>query len=188
MARSETRVIDGVGPVLFEKSTRARRINITVRPFRGVRVAVPRGMSFARAEGFARSKRAWMARHLERMRARETAAEGAERFAPVDRTTARSILQARLEELSARHGLPYNRLFVRNQKTIWGSCSDKKNINLNMNLVRLPSRLMDYVIVHELVHTRIMNHGSRFWRELERCVPGAKKADRELKKYGLELK
>lgn len=186
--RAETRLITGVGPVLFERSRRARRINISVRPFRGVRVAVPRGVSFARAEEAIRDKTGWMRRHLERMRAEEAAHEALKREnGPLDEKAARRKLTGRLEELSARFALTYSRVFIRRQKTLWGSCSAKGNISLNVQLAALPAHLMDYVITHELVHTRFLNHGKGFWAELERLYPGAREADRELRKYRLGL-
>jgi len=187
-AASETREVEGLGPVLFERSARARRVNITIRPFKGIRVAVPRGVSFDRAEKFVKSKAGWALRHLARMKELERAqVEFAESCRPVDRKRAGEELAGRLERLSQAHGLSYSRLFIRCQRTRWGSCSAKGNISLNAKLVNLPEELIDYVIVHELVHTRIMSHSRSFWAELERRVPGARAMDRELKKYRLAV-
>jgi hypothetical protein len=72
---------------------------------------------------------------------------------------------------------------VKNQKTRWGSCSEKNNINLNANLVLLPDELIDYAILHELVHTRVKKHSKRFWDELDKLVGNAKKLDQKLKKH-----
>jgi hypothetical protein len=102
----------------------------------------------------------------------------------LDREDARKILNQRLSELAAEHNFEYNRVFIRRQKTRWGSCSSKNNINLNMNLLHLPSELVDYVLLHELTHTRVKDHSSNFWDELETVCPGAKKKRRRLKKYG----
>ena len=187
-ASSETREVDGLGLVLFERSAKARHVVITVRPFKGIRVAVPRGVSFDRADKFVRTKARWAIRHLERMKEVERAQmEFAESCAPVNRKKASRELAERLERLSAEHGLPYNRLSIRCQRTRWGSCSAKNNISLNVKLVALPAELMDYVIVHELVHTRIMNHSRAFWAELERRLPGSKAMDARLKKYRLAV-
>jgi predicted metal-dependent hydrolase len=76
---------------------------------------------------------------------------------------------------------------VKNQKTRWGSCSEKNNINLNVNLVLLPDELIDYAILHELVHTRVKNHSKRFWAELDKLVGDAKKNDKKLKNHRLHL-
>jgi predicted metal-dependent hydrolase len=93
----------------------------------------------------------------------------------------------RLNRLAQRHGFRYNRVFVRNQKTRWGSCSALNNISLNINLVRLPQELIDYTILHELVHTRIKNHSRRFWQELDKILGDAKQIDKKLSEYGALL-
>ena len=105
----------------------------------------------------------------------------------IDRRAAKRMLVSRLDELAREYGFAYNRVFVRNQKTLWGSCSHQNNINLNVNLVRLRSELMDYVILHELVHTQIKNHSRRFWATLDQYVGNAKKLDKELKTHVLGL-
>ncbi len=183
-------VISGIGEVVLEKSSRARHMNLSIRPFRGIRVAVPWGVSFEAAEAFARSKSQWLIKHLPKLKALEQEAAKRQSDSPaglMDRQTARSILIKRLDLLSAKSGLQYDRAFVKNQKTRWGSCSEKKNINLNINLVRLPEELMDYAIMHELVHTAVLNHSREFWNLLERFVKDARALDRELGKYSLFL-
>lgn len=72
---------------------------------------------------------------------------------------------------------------MKNQKTLWGSCSSANNINLNVNLVRLPDELRDYVLLHELVHTRHKNHGNAFWRALNHLVGDGKRLQRQLRQY-----
>jgi hypothetical protein len=180
--------IEGVGEVLFERSRKAKRVNISVRPFKGIRVAVPYGVSYAKARMFAVSKKHWIQKHLEKMRKAERDHRDLSRnFNNIDRREARKILVQRLEELARKHGFKYNRVFIRNQKTRWGSCSSKNNISLNVKLVRLPEKLMDYIILHELVHTRVKNHGKKYYAALERIVGDRKSLDRELKQYGIIL-
>lgn len=104
---------------------------------------------------------------------------------PVDRVKARKHLVERLDELCKRNGFKYHRVFVKNQKTRWGSCSAKNNINLNVNLVRLPDELIDYVILHELVHTRIKDHSHLFWEELGKFLKDPKSLDKKLRQYTL---
>ena len=182
--------IPGVGAVLLEKSGRAKHMNLSIRPLRGVRVAVPKHVSFAAAEVFVRSKSGWLMKHLPKIKAVEKEISRRRKDMPVplmDMSAARRILVDRLDALCEKHGFSYHRVFVRNQKTRWGSCSAKKNISLNVNLVRLPEELMDYAIMHELVHTRELNHGFRFWGLLESFMPGAKVLDRELSQFSFLL-
>jgi predicted metal-dependent hydrolase len=175
--------IEGIGQVLLERSRRAKRINVTVRPFKGVRVAVPYGVSYQDALEVAQSNMAWITKQLQRMRCIEQSAVAFKQPAIINRAVARNVLIERVAILAERYGFGYNKVFVRNQKTRWGSCSTQNNINLNLHIVRLPVALMDYVIVHELLHTRIKHHGPRFWEALEKVLPDSKRLDQELNRY-----
>ena len=188
MADSRNIVVNGVGPVLFERSKRAKRISIVVRPFRGVRVAVPHGCSFAKAREFVLSEAGWIKTHLDRVKRREELLKkNAAGHETIDRTEAQTILCKRLEYLAGKRGFAYRGLTVRNQKTRWGSCYGRNSISLNMQLIRLPEELMDYVILHELVHTKIKNHSPAFWAELNKLVGNGKQLRVRLRSYGMGL-
>jgi len=184
---AKTVELKSVGTIKMERSRRAKHISVSVRPFKGVRVAVPRGVSFASAEMFAQSKMGWIKKHLDKMNQMERAAKVVSENHPIDRQAARRRLVDRLNYLAVNYNFQYNRVFIKNQKTRWGSCSGKNNINLNVNLVRLPDELIDYTILHELVHTRIKNHGQRFWDQLDRLLGDAKQLDKALNEYGFLL-
>ncbi|MFC2024486.1 M48 family metallopeptidase [Chloroflexota bacterium] len=163
MADSKTVEINGVGLVLFERSKRAKRVSISVKPFQGVRVAIPYSSSFRKAEEFVHTKAAWIKRHLEKIKQYERLYNNSPENADyIDKTKAKITLTKRLEFLAGKYGFSYNRVFIRNQRTRWGSCSSKNNISLNMKLVRLPEDLVDYVILHELTHTIRKDHSKAF--------------------------
>lgn len=82
-----------------------------------------------------------------------------------------AYLKGRIDHLSQKHSLSYNRLFIRFQKTRWGSCSSRKNISLNWKLITAPEYVIDYVILHELLHTLVPNHSHRFWVYLRSLYP-----------------
>lgn len=103
------------------------------------------------------------------------------------RIEAKQILPQKLEELAMQHGYNYNKVFIKNLKSRWGSCSSKNNINLNLHLVRLPEHLMEYVLLHELVHTIHKNHGIEFWEKLNQHVGNAKVLQRQLRNYSVEF-
>lgn len=188
MVNSKTIEIEGVGPVLFERSRRAKHVNISVKPFMGVRVAVPDGLSFKKAEEVVHASAGWIQRHLYRMRQYEKENKAiAATSMDIETAKAKRKLTRRLKHLAKKHGFTYNRVSIRNQKTRWGSCSHQNNINLNMKLVKLPDELMDYVILHELVHTRFKNHSSDFWAEMDRLVGDGKKVRSSLRGYGVGL-
>ncbi|MBN1949702.1 MAG: M48 family metallopeptidase [Bacteroidales bacterium] len=103
------------------------------------------------------------------------------------RIESKIILPERVSMLAQNHGFRYSRLSVKNAKTRWGSCSSDNNINLNLQLMRLPDELIDYVILHELNHTVHKHHQKEFWSSLERILPGAKSLDKTLNGYHLEI-
>ena len=80
--------------------------------------------------------------------------------------------------------MTYGRITIRNQKTRWGSCSSKGNLNFNVALMLVPEEVMDYVVVHELTHRKEMNHSQSFWTEVERVCPEYRKYRAWLKKEG----
>ena len=99
------------------------------------------------------------------------------------RIEAKNYLPERTSFLAKKNGFKYSKVSVRNAKTRWGSCSGANNISLNINLMRLPDYLIDYVILHELCHTVEKNHGKNFWFLLDKISGNAKGLDKELKEY-----
>jgi len=96
-------------------------------------------------------------------------------------------LPARVRELAAQHSVPVRRVTVRNQRSRWGSCSRRGTISLNWRLVQVPYEVRDYIIVHELMHLREMNHSSRFWAHVAAAFPGFEVCEGWLRKHGRTL-
>jgi predicted metal-dependent hydrolase len=108
-------------------------------------------------------------------------------FEPQLRRLAEKELPLRTQTLADAHGLRISRVSVRNQKSRWGSCSSRGVISLNWQLIRTPDYVRDYIILHELMHLRQMNHSARFWREVESVCPDWRRAEAWLKGPGREL-
>lgn len=173
MAKSTEKILTDpqAGEVLLVKSARSRSISIRVHPVKGVRVSVPRIVPFAAAVAFYKMKRNWVLEVMARQR---------ERFKDVQvaspdevealRRKAKAELPSRLAELAGRYGFLYNRVVIKHNATNWGSCSSKNNINLNLNIVRLPKVLQDYILLHELCHLRHHDHGHAFHLLLEHLL------------------
>ena len=173
MAKSTEKILTDpqAGEVLLVKSARSRSISIRVHPVKGVRVSVPRIVPFAAAVAFYKMKRNWVLEVMARQR---------ERFKDVQvaspdevealRRKAKAELPSRLAELAGRYGFVYNRVVIKHNATNWGSCSSKNNINLNLNIVRLPKVLQDYILLHELCHLRHHDHGHAFHLLLEHLL------------------
>lgn len=179
--------IEGVTAITIEHSRKAKRMRITVSSG-SVRVAVPRWISLDKAKAFVLEHADWIRHHEARLKLREKAGEELLRELPpiADPDEARQKIIYRCRLLALHTGLSFKRLTIRSQKTRWGSCSARNDISLNIKLARLPQALMDYVILHELVHTRVKGHGPAFWNELDKYAGDSRKLRRELRKYLLK--
>ena len=100
------------------------------------------------------------------------------------RYEAKKILPLKLQDLAKKHGFQYQKVTIRNNKRNWGSCSYKNNISLNLQMMKLPDELIDYILLHELVHTNIKNHGEKFWEKLNSITDyQARELAKQVKKY-----
>ncbi len=177
--------------LVFARHRRARRYIIRVDDRGIVRVTLPWWGSKREARSFAERERAWIDKQLRRLddeRARRVAdrthaddtgrAAGEERAC---RERARHELPARLLELARAHGLTVTRISIRNQRWRWGSCNRSGHICLNWRLVTMPDSVRDYVMIHELMHLKRMDHSPRFWKLVAAACPWYEDARRWLR-------
>ena len=144
-----------------------------------VRVTLPRWGSKREAAAFADRERAWIEkqqqrREQERLRPKPTTISPEVERELRDR--AKRELPARLLELAALHRLTVTRISVRNQRWRWGSCSRKGRICLNWRLLQMPDSVRDYVMIHELMHLKRMDHSPKFWKLVAGACPDFKSA------------
>lgn len=99
------------------------------------------------------------------------------------RQEAERLLPIRLQQLAQQESFSFSSVAIKQLKSRWGSCSAQQDIILNLFLVQLPWHLIDYVLLHELTHTKVMQHGAPFWQELERHIPHARKLRKEIGEY-----
>lgn len=170
LPNAESRIPDPV----FVRHPRARRYLIRVEDDGRVRVTVPRWGSKREAAAFAEREYAW----IEKQRARLAGQRAAPAREPMPKEIERELrnrakreLPGRLLELAARHALTVTRVSVRNQRWRWGSCSRSGHICLNWRLVQMPDAVRDYVMIHELMHLRRMDHSPKFWKLVEAACP-----------------
>jgi predicted metal-dependent hydrolase len=171
--------------LVFVRHPRARRYVIHVRRDGTVRVTIPRGGSKRQAQAFAARQQQWIDERreqmaLERARPGDTIAPDIEREW---RARASRELPARLLELADAHGLHVRRVSVRNQRSRWGSCSRRGHICLNWRLAQMPPSIRDYVMVHELMHLKRMDHSPRFWKLVAEACPGYETARKWLREH-----
>ena len=100
----------------------------------------------------------------------------------------REVAIPRLTYFADQYNLSVNQVRIKEQKTLWGSCSSRNNINLNYLLIMAPMNVIDYVIIHELAHTIHRNHSSHFWKTVESMMPNFKESKTWLKDYGYKLR
>lgn len=103
------------------------------------------------------------------------------------RNVSKKHLTKRIEQLSKKLNFPYNKLFIREERNKWGNCSAEKNISLNWKLIKAPEYVIDYIIIHELLHTVVMSHTNKFWTLLKSYYPDYKESIKWLEKYGNSL-
>lgn len=112
-------------------------------------------------------------------------------LAEVLRARAQEVLPVRFAELASRWNIRFHRIYIKNVSTRWGSCSSLGNVNLSLWLMLAPTRLIDYVLVHEMAHLNEMSHSARFWAEVDRFVGGGagsgKRLEREMKSFARSL-
>ena len=147
-------------PVTFARSSRAKYQRITVRPDKTITVTIPRNGSLSEAKQFLRSKASWVQKQLQKIDLHTQPHDISD--LDIDLEKAQTGMFNRLDYFSKKHSFSYNRAGFRCQKTRWGSCSGKNNISLNVNISFLPEELQDYVLLHELVHTKVKNHSKKF--------------------------
>ena len=169
------------------KSTR-RTISVEIRNGHVI-VRAPLRMSKAEIERFVASKAEWINKHLEAAKQRQTVL-----VQPLSAAEIQQLANAALQDIPQRvHkyaaiiGVTVGRITIRNQKTRWGSCSSKGNLNFNCLLMLCPEEIRDYVVVHELCHRKELNHSPRFWNEVARVMPDYAIHRKWLKDNGGEL-
>lgn len=157
-------------------------------------VRVPNHTSDKEILAFLESHQIWINRHMEAFAQRQqkpknTDASSKRTEAEIEhlKELARKELPPIVADYAALMGVTYKRITIRHQKTRWGSCSSKGNLNFNCSLMLAPPQVRDYVIVHELAHRRQMNHSSAFWNIVEHYMPDYRKARQWLTQHGSEL-
>ena len=173
---------------LTYKIIRSARKSIAIQIVNGeVLVRCPNRMAARDIQKFVESKAGWIQSHPQKAadRPRLPALTMEEVRELADR--ALTVIPARVAYFAPRIGVSYNGITIRNQRTRWGSCSSKGNLNFNCLLMLVPPAVLDYVVIHELCHRREMNHSPKFWAEVEKYDPLYRSHKKWLKDHGGSL-
>ena len=176
--------VAAIAPLYFVRHRRARRYLLRVEHDGRLRVTIPRGGSQREADAFARRHVEWVQRQRAVLRQVRFSADERQRI----KTQAYEELPARLQALAERHGLQVTRISIRNQRTRWGSCGRDGHICLNWRLVAMPDWVRDYVMIHELMHLKRLDHSPAYWRLVAAAYPRFREARQWLRAHGPELR
>ena len=173
-------------PYTLVRSCR-KTISIMIKPTGEVEVRCPRRCSKREINTFVASKEAWIRKHLKTIAARPEVSvlSTGERKALAEK--AAEVLPEKVSRFAQQLGVSYGRITIRSQRTRWGSCSAKGNLNFNCLLMLCPEEVQDYVVIHELCHRKEMNHSTAFWAEVERHCPDYRIHRKWLKDNGVSL-
>lgn len=173
----------------LRKSRRARRMRLAVYSDGTIVVTTPFDLKESVAEKFIREKSDWLFSKIsffKQFKGKATARYSNEDYLKY-KDAAHALAVERAEYFNKIYGFSYNRINIKNQKTRWGSCSNKGNLNFNYKIALLPERLADYIIVHELCHLREFNHSKQFWSLVAQAMPDYTKIRAKLSKGGIFL-
>lgn len=174
---------------------RSRRKTVSIQIDENLQITVraPLRMSDAAIRDFIEERSAWIEKHLQKMRDRQEEMK----VAPQEMLTMEEIrelaqraadyIPGRVALYAAQIGVRYGRITIRNQRSRWGSCSSRGNLNFNCLLMLTPPEIIDYVVVHELCHRLEMNHSSAFWAEVGQVLPDYRKYEKWLKTNGEKI-
>jgi predicted metal-dependent hydrolase len=174
-----------IAPVYFFRHRRARRYLLRVEPDGRLRVTIPRGGSKRQAQAFAERHVEWIASQRARLTVPAFNLDERRQL----RARAEAELPIRIRDLAAEHEVTgLTRVTIRSQRTRWGSCGRNGHITLNWRLVLMPPEVRDYVLIHELMHLRRMDHSPAFWGHVAGACPGFGEARAWLRTNGKALR
>ena len=171
-----------------------RTIGLEITPDMQVIVRAPYRVSERTLRKFVEERADWIDTHLAKMAVRRAEQESRPKSPKLTQQDLNILVNCAKEAIPERVryyapivGVSYGRITIRNQRTRWGSCSSKGNLNFNCLLMLAPPQVVDYVVVHELCHRLEMNHSARFWAQVERVYPDYRQARKWLKTNGADL-
>lgn len=171
----------------LKKSRRARRMWLSVHCDGSVVVTIPDGTHAFAAWQFVQQKKDWLIRTIVRVAKYkdDIVLPTGRRDYLARKEEARRLVHSLIERLNTRYGFKFGRIFIKNLKRNWGSCSESANLNFNYKIVFLPERLAEYLVVHELCHLGAFDHSPAFWELVSQIVPDHKERRKELRRYHL---
>lgn len=167
--------------VTMRKHHWSKNVNLKVTKQGKVSVSLPPRVPYSIGKNFVLSKKLWLEQKLSSVDVMVATS------VPTDkkREQARVLTEHLLDQWNEQYEFSWNKVFIRNQSTRWGSCSAKGNLSFNWRIIELPVSLQNYLIVHEICHLKEHNHGPGFWSLVEKSLPNYKQLRKDLKAFDL---
>ena len=174
---------------MLRRSARARYLRLEISCAAGLVVTAPNRLDLFAIEKFIASKTGWVLSRLDYFlrRPRQPSLGGGRRDYLKHKEEARLMVNAKLRHFNSHYQFNFKQVKIKNQKSRWGSCSRRGNLNFNYKISKLPPLLADYIIAHELCHLAEFNHSNRFWRLLEQTIPDWRARRTALNKYSVAV-
>ena len=171
--------------------SRRKTISIQIKDSETVIVKAPNRVSKREIQEVLEKHRKWIGEKLLEAKKQEKETEKIRKLSDIElrelTERAGEVFKRKVEYYAPLVGVTYGRITIRNQRTRWGSCSSKGNLNFNVALMRAPIEILEYVVVHELCHRLYLNHSKEFWKEVERVLPDYRVREKWLKENGTKL-
>ncbi len=187
MKRVEKRTINLLGQsqdFVLRRPPRTRYLRLRISSDGALSVAAPRSYPIFLINQFISSRAQWIVTNIKKVKDRHSLLSLKHQASEIKKykITTKELLESRLKHFNQSYNFSFRRIAIRNQRSRWGSCSSKGNLNFNYRLCLLPPDLADYIIVHELCHLGQMNHSKHFWQLVAKAIPDYKARQKDLKK------
>jgi predicted metal-dependent hydrolase len=162
----------------LKASLKAKHLRIEIYPGGKVVVTKPARISFNHAKAFVRSKTNWITKKILQQKNRKLIPQHT-----LSKKEVLNFVHSRIEIYNSHYHFQIGKVSIKDNKSLWGSCSRRRNLNFNQRIASLPLEQVDYIITHELCHLQEFNHSLKFWALVSQTMPDHKKIRRELKNY-----
>lgn len=166
---------------------RSRHLRLAVSPDCSVTVTAPHCVSRDLIENFVKEKTDWIQGRIEYYKTFKPLIKDSKANYLNQKENARALAHKKVSYFNNFYNFKYNKISIKNQKTCWGSCSKKGNLNFNYKIALIPEELADYIVAHEICHLKEFNHSEKFWSLVARTIPDYLERRVALKKVGIAL-
>jgi len=171
-------------PYILKRYKKSKTLRLKIRASGEVLVTAPYRLSKKYIDDFVQQRASWVQEKLDAFASLpqphiKTQKGDYKKY----KEQARKLVLEKIEKVNAYYKFSFGRVAIRDQKTRWGSCSNKKNLNFNYKIVFIPDICAEYIVIHELCHLKEMNHGENFWKLVEEVMPDHKKVRKELANF-----